>query len=114
MTGELSQFPSSPGNPERQGERQMTKDNKASDTGIPTVYDYERQAWVRDGLYAQCGHEGECYCYGRKNRGKAPEPARLARMLVEQYADNPAIVRKTKQAFEAMFGVPLPASPEGH
>ena len=35
-------------------------------------YDYDKQAWVRDGLYVRCGHPETmcCDCYGRKHAGE--------------------------------------------
>jgi Ser-tRNA(Ala) deacylase AlaX len=27
-------------------------------------FDYDNQAWVRDGRYVDCGHLDECSCYG--------------------------------------------------
>lgn len=38
-------------------------------------YDYERQAWVIDGRYVNCGHpEGvDCGCYGRRHQGEETE-----------------------------------------
>jgi hypothetical protein len=35
-------------------------------------YDYDNQAWVRNGKYEDCAHpEGmECRCYGRKHAGE--------------------------------------------
>ena len=35
-------------------------------------YDYDRQAWVRNGLYVRCGHPEQmnCGCYGRIHEGE--------------------------------------------
>jgi len=35
-------------------------------------YDYENQAWVKDGHYLRCGHpEGmKCRCYGKEHEGE--------------------------------------------
>ena len=35
-------------------------------------YDYENQAWVKEGKYIRCGHPDSmnCNCYGRLNEGK--------------------------------------------
>jgi hypothetical protein len=35
-------------------------------------YDYENQAWVKDGKYIRCGHpeDMECNCYGREHEGE--------------------------------------------
>ena len=35
-----------------------------------TLYDYARQAWVKQGRYVECGHEGSCRCYGREHVGE--------------------------------------------
>ena len=40
-------------------------------------YDYTNQAWVKNGVYVDCGHpsdflfaeEEKCGCFGRKNKG---------------------------------------------
>lgn len=36
-------------------------------------YDYTNQAWVRRGLYVQCGHPKtmDCFCYGRAHAGES-------------------------------------------
>ena len=33
-------------------------------------FDYERQAWVVNGLYVRCGHPGSCACYGKLHEGE--------------------------------------------
>jgi len=35
-------------------------------------YDYERQAWVKNGRYVRCGHPAsmDCGCYGREHEGE--------------------------------------------
>jgi len=35
-------------------------------------YDYEKQVWIKDGKYVNCGHPEEmnCDCYGRKHNGE--------------------------------------------
>jgi hypothetical protein len=35
-------------------------------------YDYENQAWVKDGKYVNCGHpeSQDCQCYGRLHAGE--------------------------------------------
>lgn len=37
-----------------------------------TWYDYNVQAWVKDGKYVRCGHPKAmmCGCYGRLHQGK--------------------------------------------
>ena len=41
-----------------------------------TRYDYDTQAWTRDGIYATCGHDGPCNCYGKAHAGESacPDP----------------------------------------
>ena len=36
------------------------------------TFDYENQAWVKDGLYQRCGHPDEmgCKCYGTIHEGE--------------------------------------------
>ena len=38
-------------------------------------YDYDKQAWVFDGVYVRCGHpeDMQCRCYGRKHAGENDE-----------------------------------------
>lgn len=39
----------------------------------PQLYfDYDRQAWVKDGRYLRCGHPEHmvCGCYGREHEGE--------------------------------------------
>ena len=38
-------------------------------------YDYENQAWVKDGVYVACGHPDSwnCLCYGKINAGNQCE-----------------------------------------
>lgn len=35
-------------------------------------YDYEKQAWVKDGHYIRCGHplDVDCKCYGKEHEGE--------------------------------------------
>ena len=35
-------------------------------------YDYDKQVWIKDGLYQDCGHPKEmpCQCYGRVHVGE--------------------------------------------
>lgn len=35
-------------------------------------YDYEKQAWVREGKYIKCGHPEsmDCTCYGKAHEGE--------------------------------------------
>lgn len=42
-------------------------------------FDFLHQAWVVNGVYADCGHlfPENCQCYGRLHRGEAPGPEAL-------------------------------------
>ena len=44
-------------------------------------YDYEKQAWVRDGRYMNCSHPWEmrCGCFGRDHEGATPLQATAER-----------------------------------
>lgn len=33
-------------------------------------FDYDRQAWVKDGRYVRCGHTNPCDCYGTAHEGE--------------------------------------------
>ena len=35
-------------------------------------FDYDKQVWIKDGVYQDCGHleSMSCYCYGRKHKGE--------------------------------------------
>lgn len=35
-------------------------------------FDYDRQAWIRDGIVQRCGHPDamRCGCYGREHAGE--------------------------------------------
>lgn len=39
---------------------------------METYYDYDKQAWVKNGRYVSCNHpkEMDCTCYGKVNAGK--------------------------------------------
>ncbi len=42
---------------------------------MTTRFDYNRQAWVKDGRYVRCGHVDPCDCYGTAHEGEsAPLP----------------------------------------
>lgn len=49
-----------------------------------TWFDYERQAWVKNGRYVRCGHRAACACYGRLHEG---EIANRAASRVVIYVD---------------------------
>lgn len=38
-------------------------------------YDYDKQVWIKDGVYQDCGHPAEmnCDCYGRIHKGEQAE-----------------------------------------
>lgn len=40
-------------------------------------YDYEHQAWVKGGVYQDCGHPQsmQCNCYGRLHHGEQHNPS---------------------------------------
>lgn len=35
-------------------------------------YDYEKQVWIKDGVYQNCGHpeKMDCGCYGREHKNE--------------------------------------------
>ena len=39
-------------------------------------YDYDKQSWVQNGVYVECGHpkDMDCGCYGRLHAGEATLP----------------------------------------
>ena len=37
-----------------------------------THYDYTNQAWLKDGVYLDCGHRDACSCFGRLHAGQHP------------------------------------------
>lgn len=41
---------------------------------LPVWFDYQNQAWVKDGVYVKCGHRPTdvCGCYGRLHEGETP------------------------------------------
>ena len=47
-----------------------TKENRSKQ-----CYDYEKQVWIRDGVYVNCGHPQSmnCGCYGRAHAGERAE-----------------------------------------
>jgi hypothetical protein len=50
-----------------------TSTDQYSNGRLINGYDYDNQAWVRNGRYVRCGHPGamDCGCYGRKHQGEA-------------------------------------------
>jgi hypothetical protein len=54
-----------------------TSDNEYRDGLLFNGYDYDHQAWVKDGLYVRCGHPepAPCGCYGRDFAGVAVKNA---------------------------------------
>lgn len=64
------------------------EDADAPITELPVWYDYENQAWVRDCVYATCGHDKnlpcprtvqDADCYGRTHAGEVPTAELTAR-----------------------------------
>ncbi len=46
--------------------------NDVKNDRIMNGYDYENQAWVKNGKYVRCGHPEsmQCSCYGRIHEGE--------------------------------------------
>ena len=42
------------------------------DTRAPIYFDYDRQVWVKHGVYQDCGHPKhmDCRCFGRLHKGE--------------------------------------------
>ena len=53
---------------DRQTEKARDSHGTNYDKGLH--FDYDRQAWVKDGRYVRCGHETDCKCYGRLHEGE--------------------------------------------
>jgi hypothetical protein len=51
-------------------------DNTYRDGRLWVGYDYDKQSWVVDGVYIDCGHPWHllCDCYGRLHQGEATLP----------------------------------------
>lgn len=49
-----------------------TSDNYYENGQLRDGYDYENQAWVKDGKYITCGHPESmaCQCYGKLHEGE--------------------------------------------
>ncbi len=49
-----------------------TSDNYYREGKLYDGYDYEHQAWVKDGKYIRCGHPESmnCQCYGKLHDGE--------------------------------------------
>ena len=49
-----------------------TSQNEYQDNRLINGYDYENQAWVKNGRYVNCGHPADmdCDCYGRKHENE--------------------------------------------
>jgi len=47
--------------------------SRLAPTPTEPTFDYERQAWIKDGKYVRCGHPEsmDCGCYGRLHEGEA-------------------------------------------
>lgn len=50
-------------------------DNEYRNGVLWNGFDYEHQAWVKDGYYVRCGHPESmaCGCYGREHEGEASQ-----------------------------------------
>jgi hypothetical protein len=53
----------------------LSNDQRDANGNIINGYDYDHQAWVKDGKYVRCGHPEsmDCGCFGREHAG---EPVR--------------------------------------
>ena len=49
-----------------------TSTDQVADGRLLNGYDYDNQAWVKNGRYVQCGHPEymDCGCYGRVHEGQ--------------------------------------------
>ncbi|MBT9166933.1 MAG: hypothetical protein DDT19_00257 [Syntrophomonadaceae bacterium] len=49
-----------------------TSNNEYQNGRLWYGYDYDKQVWVVDGKYDDCGHpeEMKCTCYGRLHKGE--------------------------------------------
>ena len=52
------------------------------------TYDYDKQVWIIDGRYADCGHSRftACKCYGRAHTGELAETPAVSGNLVNHHA----------------------------
>ena len=48
----------------------------------PIIYDYDKQSYVRQGRWVDCGHpeDMECECYGRLHHGERLTPGDINRL----------------------------------
>jgi hypothetical protein len=55
----------------------ISNDERLPDGRLLNGYDYERQAWVKDGRYIRCGHPESmpCGCYGKAHAGELTQPS---------------------------------------
>lgn len=46
--------------------------NEVKDGKIINGFDYDKQVWIIDGVYQNCGHpkDMDCNCYGRQHKGQ--------------------------------------------
>jgi len=51
-------------------------DNYYRDGRLWFGYDYDKQSWVKNGVYIECGHPKtmDCQCYGRLHAGEETLP----------------------------------------
>ncbi len=61
----------------------VSNDEYGPDGLLVNGYDYDRQAWVIDRRYVDCGHADamDCECYGRRHAGAAVGDYERARRL---------------------------------
>ena len=47
--------------------------NQIENSNLINGYDYEHQAWVKNGYYENCGHPDDmnCGCFGRRHADEA-------------------------------------------
>jgi hypothetical protein len=89
-----------------QGETKMrtSKDEFDSNGQLITGFDYEYQAWVKDGRYIRCGHPQSmtCGCFGREFEGISVAEVKAARSLEQQpYVERDIPIAKTDSQEDA-------------
>lgn len=55
----------------------LSNDQRDASGNLINGYDYDHQAWVKDGLYVRCGHPEsmDCGCFGREHAGESVKEA---------------------------------------
>jgi hypothetical protein len=83
-------------------------------------FDYERQAWVQNGRYQDCGHPADmdCQCYGRKHAGELASDTQRIRdemKALEYFGMDEETYRQTWGKLEEWLDRhPLPTSGGGY